>query len=373
MSASWKHIKVNEDNITDKTNTQAGSLPQKQLPSIYVPSIKNRILGLDELRGVAILLVLLSHSLFLWQPWGARFDFLGTLGVNIFFIISGYLIYTILKKERPSPHFFRTFYIRRIFRIWPLFLLITGMGLVAAILWHQPVMNALPYYLTFTMNFAVDRGAEYLLPFTSPMWSLAIEEQFYLFLPLLVRHLNPKRMPLFVALLCTASALASLLLVHWLSEGNGAFMYPNFKNTAVRIHYIGFGVLLASQPRLAYAVIMPWLGASILFLHFSQIMEIVIALFLVWLIHHTIYKGPLIRNRFLARFGFLCYGLYLIHWPIVRFIEKGLLPHFGDSIIVMVVTTVIFIAVSFVAAHLSFKFFENPIQKLRTRFERPRS
>jgi peptidoglycan/LPS O-acetylase OafA/YrhL len=359
---------MSEHNLTNKATAQA-----EQLSSKFVPSIKNRIAGLDELRGIAILLVLLSHSIFLWEPWGARFDFVGTLGVNIFFIISGYLIYTILTKERRSPHFFRTFYVRRIFRIWPLFLVITGFGLLAAIFLKQPVKDALPYYLTFTMNFAVERGAGWLLPFTSPMWSLAIEEQFYLFLPLLVRQLNPKRMPVLIAILCAASAVSSLLVLHWMSEGNAAFAYPNFKNTALRIHYIGFGVLLASQPRWAYVPILTWLGTSILFLHFAGIMEIVIAILLVSLIDHTIQKGPLIRNRVLARFGFLCYGLYLIHWPIVRLIQKGLLPHLGKLTISQVVTCVVFIGVSFLVAHLSFEYFENPIQKLRTRFEQPRS
>lgn len=128
-------------------------------------------------------------------------------------------------EEQPGKSvFFRTFFVRRIFRIWPLFLVITVAGLLTGLRLKQPVWNALPYYLTFTMNFAAERttdavtngGVEpaLLLPFTSLMWSLAIEEQFYLFLPLLVSVLSPKRLPSIVTVLCTISALNSLLFLH---------------------------------------------------------------------------------------------------------------------------------------------------------------
>ena len=334
---------------------------------------------MDELRGIAILLVLLDHSIISWAQW-ARLDFLGTLGVNIFFVISGYLICTILKNDRKSPNFFRTFYVRRVFRIWPLFLVICSLGLLAGILLKQHVWDAVPYYLTFTMNFASDRTGEamasgsnqsWLLPFTGPTWSLAIEEQFYLFLPLLVWAVSPKRLPFVVGILCAIAAVSSLLFLYATFGEHGALAYPNFKNTGLRIQYLGFGVLLALRPSFAYALILGWLAAAAMFFNFSGTFEIIIALFVVWLVAHTIRKGPFFTNRLLARFGFLCFGLYLLHWPMARLLESQLIPVFGRSIVSICILAALFISLSYAAASLCFKYFEYPIQKLRTRFEAP--
>lgn len=344
--------------------------------AVFVPSLKNRIAGLDELRGVAILLVLICHGLHLL--WGVnQYNAFSYVGVNIFFVISGYLICKILTNDRGNPGFFRTFYIRRIFRIWPLFLVITAFGLVVGLSQSRSVWAAVPYYLTFTMNFATERatdpagGGFALIPMTDPMWSLAIEEQFYLFLPLLVHLVHPRRLTFVVTVLCCISVVGSLLMFHWTFWENPLLAYPSFKNTAVRFHYIGFGVLLALQPRLAYATILTWLAASALCFHFTGILEITVAFLLVSLIHFTICKRPVLRNRLLARAGFLCYGIYLIHWPVLRIFEKTMLPRFGASPLCRPVLFVVFMGISFLAAHWSFKYFENPIQKLRGRFERP--
>lgn len=344
--------------------------------SKFTPSFKHRIPGLDELRGIAILLVLFRHSILTW--WTPEGDFAGALGVNIFLIISGYLICTILQNTRQNPNFFRAFYIRRVFRIWPLFFAITLAGVVAGLCWHRPVLHALPYYLTFTMNVAVEKTAHaasvgdletWLIPFTSPMWTLAIEEQFYLCLPLLVFALAPKRLPYVVAFVCLVSAISSSLCLKWSSEMNPILFYPNFKNTVLRLHYLGFGVLLATNRRLAAVVFFAWLAASIAFLHRAGIVEILIAGMIVWIIDRTIQRRPFFRNRLLAWLGFLCYGLYLIHWPVVRLLEHIFPPNFESSIPLATTAFGLFMIISIAAANYSFKYFENPIQKMRTRFE----
>jgi peptidoglycan/LPS O-acetylase OafA/YrhL len=332
----------------------------------FVPSLKQRIGGLDEIRGIAILLVLLCHGVHLLFGTG-RFNAWGYFGVNTFFVISGYLICTILKTTRERRDFFKTFYVRRIFRIWPLFLVVLGIGTFLGLALNSPVWKALPSYLTFTMNFPLGG----VIPGTDPMWSLAIEEQFYLFLPILVYVMNPNRLPSVIAAICMLSAVGSTLLLRWTFEGNAVFAYPNFTNTGLRIHYIGFGVLLALQPRLAFGVIAGWAGASILFFHGAGVLESAIALLLVSGIYFTTNHKPLIRSPWLAKVGFVCYGLYLIHWPILRVLQKFLLPRVGGSVFGVTVVFMFFLGMSFIAAHFSFKYFENPIQKLRVRFERP--
>ena len=158
-----------------KTFPPAGKVPDMK----FTPSFKQRILGLDELRGVAILLVLFDHGIISWAGF-KHLAAVGTFGVNIFFVISGYLICTILQNTRHAQAhgFFRTFYVRRIFRIWPLFLVISGLGLLTSLFDNKAAWAAIPYYLTFTMNFACERtgdavaegtGQSWLIPFTSPM------------------------------------------------------------------------------------------------------------------------------------------------------------------------------------------------------------
>lgn len=169
-----------------------------------------RIPQLDGLRGVAIGLVLLHHYIFqfhapLPEPLATLFIPIaeaGWSGVDLFFILSGFLIGGILVDARESETYYRTFYIRRVFRILPVYLLLVFTGFLlagtggrsSATLAGVPVHLA-PwfYYLTFTQNFYFARHAETLW-FLQVTWSLAVEEQFYLTLPLLVRTVSKEKL-----------------------------------------------------------------------------------------------------------------------------------------------------------------------------------
>jgi peptidoglycan/LPS O-acetylase OafA/YrhL len=127
--------------------------------------------ALDALRGVAILLVVAYHWFGLPLGW---------TGVDLFFVLSGYLIGGILINNRTSKGYYSTFYARRIFRILPLYLLF--LSIVLPIFGSTiPIWN----YLTFTPNIAWAHGGP--LGVASVTWSLGVEEQFYLLLPMLVR------------------------------------------------------------------------------------------------------------------------------------------------------------------------------------------
>lgn len=132
--------------------------------------------ALDAVRGAAILLVVTFH-------W---FDFkLGWVGVDLFFVLSGYLMGGILIESKHSQSYYLTFYMRRILRIMPLYLLflmttgpIFGLGL--------PIWR----YLTFTQNFSWAETGLLGVGVAGLTWSLAIEVQFYLILPFLIRKLT---------------------------------------------------------------------------------------------------------------------------------------------------------------------------------------
>ena len=134
----------------------------------------------DGLRALAILPVLAFHL----RPWGPLA--LGWSGVQLFFVISGFLITRILLVTRDEPRYFQNFYVRRTLRIFPIYYLylvaVSGVALVR----HQS-LSQLPFYLTYTQTLPIvwqwPIGAP---PWTAHTWSLAIEEQFYLVWPLVV-------------------------------------------------------------------------------------------------------------------------------------------------------------------------------------------
>jgi peptidoglycan/LPS O-acetylase OafA/YrhL len=155
----------------------------------------HRIVALDGVRGIAILLVVLHHAFHLKLLW---------MGVDIFFVLSGFLITQVLLRKRDSS--FRSyighFYLRRVQRILPAYLVCL---LISALLYGSFWLKH--WYLYFgAMNFLLPLQ----LPFVIflPLWSLAVEEQFYLLWPLAVFFLPRRRMVQFsIALLILAPVL----------------------------------------------------------------------------------------------------------------------------------------------------------------------
>ncbi len=148
--------------------------------------------GLDGVRAIAVILVFSVHSV------GYKTLFVGWTGVQIFFVLSGFLITGILYDNQDEPYRFRNFYVRRTLRIFPLFyfawLLVLIAGFFLRAQWH-PLQILWPVYLGNYVRFIV--GVESLdrfytlLPPKVPLeighfWSLAVEEQFYLLWPFVV-------------------------------------------------------------------------------------------------------------------------------------------------------------------------------------------
>ncbi len=176
-----------------------------------------RVKELDSIRGLAALVIVFYH---LW------FQNIGILGsaVDLFFVLSGYLITTIILANSFSERFLFSFYMRRGLRIWPIYYVtLLGMVLIYAYLPPCGNLSDLPYYLTFTQEIAHYRPSmEPSFPSAfRHTWSLAIEEQFYLFWPPLVWWFGRKRLPvasmLLVVVALSARALnfsAFLLITH---------------------------------------------------------------------------------------------------------------------------------------------------------------
>jgi peptidoglycan/LPS O-acetylase OafA/YrhL len=320
--------------------------------------------SLDGLRGIAVILVLLFHHNYLNVGW---------MGVDLFFILSGYLITTILRRTRQDQFFWREFWIKRMTRILPPFLLL----LAATALLSFPLspLQTLAYLLSFGDVLA------YLRPTFEPLrplWSLAVEEHFYILWPFAVRLL-PRRHLLYI--LCTlvvfepvARAVASLFTHDW------QFVYFL---TPFRLDGLGYGCLLAlafESPRLS-DLISEWCGWAtissiglltafrIAFGHrftrddptaiYNGVCYSLVALISVCLIAHLIshpktFAARALSLRALVFTGTISYGLYL-YQVIIR---ETLTRAYGFSVhTAFWIDTPIIFAISW----LSFHFYEQPL------------
>ena len=149
---------------------------------------KNYIKSLDGVRAIAILLVMAFHFEIIRFGW---------IGVQLFFVLSGFLIGGILLKEKnvsvPLSFRLKNFWIRRSLRIFPLYYIYLLIFIIVYMLWAFPsdYLHDLPYLLTYTFNLTRISGSWHESPVYTHFWSLCVEEQFYLFFPFIIFFLSP--------------------------------------------------------------------------------------------------------------------------------------------------------------------------------------
>ncbi|MGO9863113.1 MAG: acyltransferase family protein [Terriglobales bacterium] len=361
-----------------------------------VPNWSGRIPALDGLRGIAILLVLLCHSVF---ETHTNSKFLNNIvaagqltwsGVDLFFVLSGFLIGGILLDARESPRYFQTFYVRRAYRILPLYFIVTALFLVR----HLPFRMmpghfgdvsplAIPWwsYVTLTQNFWMAQLGWYGAMAMAVTWSLAVEEQFYLTIPLLVRLIRPQRL-LYVLLSVVAGApVLRALIRHLLPHGD----YACYILMPCRADALCLGVLsallvrsgrgwtlLLEKRKLLYGIAAV-LFAGIAFMTYQSYGQFsapmttfgysVLALFYtacLLLAVSTSRGWRMLRNRMLMGLGGLAYCTYLIHFPLImagrRLVELRL-SHEEARL----PGALLGIAVTLPIAMLSWKYFEKPL------------
>lgn len=337
---------------------------------------------LDGLRGLAILLVLAHHC------WGyAGISWLGLLGragwvgVDLFFVLSGFLITGILLDTRDSPAYFRSFYARRTLRIFPLYYVtLAGLTVAAAslpigesLLTHAPTARLLSWLYLANWVTNVSGGAHF--------WSLAVEEQFYLVWPWCVRKLSP----LALRRACQGMMVVSLAvrvglqfgLVGYAGASQVAAGQLIYRNTFCRMDALAVGALCAlglrghwrlPSPRTlvflvvaAIAVLMVTGGlfveSAVLVTFGLSAVPIGSAALLLLVMDRP---GPLAWPA-LRRVGTISYGLYLFHFPVF---ELFLSLHLNRAAALGLA-----LVMSLALAALSFEYLEQPILRLRERFE----
>jgi peptidoglycan/LPS O-acetylase OafA/YrhL len=172
----------------------------------------DRIDELDGLRAFAVVMVLVWHyfgePLFATPSAPAYLKYIlmtGRTGVDLFFVLSGFLITRILIANRTADNYFRIFYFRRAMRILPLFYLVFLSMLIGRQTGWQLSFFESPfsdwYYVFYAQNYPMSWLHTFGAPWLAITWSLAVEDQFYLAFPLLIWLTPPRRLPYFLALL----------------------------------------------------------------------------------------------------------------------------------------------------------------------------
>lgn len=372
-----------------------------------IPTARIRVL--DGVRGLAISLVLLFHGTLYFQPTSAfgivlkKITGVGWIGVDLFFVLSGFLITGVLLKL-PKERFFRTFYLRRTLRIFPVYYgFLALFFLVLPVLvdvhrdpWVSNLFNQQAVFWLYAQNWLFTYTGQFpASSYLDHFWSLAIEEQFYLFWPLAVLLLNRSQL---LALCLVLIATALWLRVEWVLDG--ASWVSIYVNTLTRMDSLICGALLYLLRDMKLPVLLAgrrWLIslaavllAALLALAFMQadiargvgtqtVGYLIVAMLFALMIHFTLQSQRGVLQRFfecrwLLVLGKYSYGLYVFHWPILYFLYghsgfyRWTAGNFGN-LTGMLFTFVLGVGGAFVLAALSWHFFEAPILKLRERFE----
>jgi peptidoglycan/LPS O-acetylase OafA/YrhL len=322
----------------------------------------------------------------------------GAFGVDLFFVLSGFLITGILLDAPKGEGYFKNFYARRMLRLFPLyyaFLLL----LMTVVPWLHHVAHTTMtdytgnwwWYITYFCNWKANHAAPD--PYLGPFWSLAVEEQFYLVWPTVILII-PRR---YLAFVCGALILSALILRGiWSHEG--VYWNQIYRLTVTRWDTIAFGALAALAMRSAVWGPIARRSASGL-MAFGLVGLLAVAFWqgtINWInpaiqvygatlgaIGFTglvLYAASARPGRFyqwlqkplMLALGRYSYAIYVIHylvfqhivWLGIFILKKGWVPALPLQIVVLVTSCV----TVFCVAALSWRFFESPILRLKSRF-----
>jgi peptidoglycan/LPS O-acetylase OafA/YrhL len=375
--------------------------------------------NLDGIRFIAAFLVLLHHSFYFKKNYSDSFSFVnncfehtGRLGVNLFFILSGFLISYLLLIEKDSTGTisYKSFYIRRILRIWPLYL---GYGLILTFFspyvaeklglgndTDLPMMLLnLVFLLFFSVNFQLafvgsNRGMFEI------SWSVCIEEQFYLVWPLLINAFR-KKISNLILLMFAVSILARIVIVYWLPVffpqwPPEKLLLINYVLIFDKLDLFGGGLLAAllfyqkeKYARLLAALFRPWVQimmTALAVFYTLSVLKPTSTLFLLFGDHYVcdilygyVLLAAVAENSIyhleyplLKTLGKISFGIYLFHTAICQFVLiffKKFVGHPGSHVIYDLLYPLGSLIATCVVAYISYTYYESWFLRRKKKFE----
>lgn len=365
----------------------------------HPPFSATRLPELDGIRGLAILGVVIAHY-FGEVPNGIKAFTFGEHGVDLFFILSGFLVGGILLDQRGASNYFSTFYIRRTCRIFPIYYLSTALFLlfIHSFRPSYPEWIGEPFpiwaYATYTQNFLMTYLGVRDHSVLEPTWSLAVEEQFYLLLPLVIYLIPRKLLPAMLWVLILSAMILRVAMLgapggHWIGSfvllpcrwdmlfmGVAAAMIRRnpalwAKATDKDGRILKILVLACGWALVLAMLVGPYVSPNVSVLHTVGLpfFGVCFSSYLLLSISKE-EEGRTMRNPVLRFFGGISYGLYLFHQPIALILHTLLLgsqPGIGPPMKWLV--TLLSLGVSVGVAWLSFTFFETPLVKFGHRWK----
>ena len=355
---------------------------------------------LDGVRELAIILVMTFH---------AGLNHFGWMGVQLFFVLSGYLITGILWKEKFTATTLRNklirFWSRRSLRIFPLYfgyLFVIGIIYLAFKFPNYYGIN-IPYLVTYTFNYTRTFPQWQGNPLFTHLWSLSVEEQFYLIFPLIIFFSAARFIKWFLLFFVMATpAIRFFLGLHYSAQGLSAATVADavYWNTLSHLDAFFIGGLIpilsihekVSQPKRLFLVLLTlvaaaggfnfWNGSHTVYLsdlgyrhgqidnyeHVWQytLLNFLYASFILLIIKDTKagsrnYLIRFLENSWLVKVGKVSYGMYLFHWAILVYGFQRFFP--VDNIRHKMFLFIPYLLIVYLFAVLSFRYYESPFLK----------